>query len=132
MSQSPSYVASADILPAKFVKIVSGTDHQIEICVADDLAVGVTHESTMDAALPGVLAANLPAVKSGTSCRIYGLAESCEIEAGGTITAGAYLKPDADGKAVAASSTDEYSAKARAGAVVGEKVQVYIERGVTP
>ena len=124
MSQSPSYVASADILPAKFVKIVSGTDHQIVICGADDLAVGVTHESTMDAALP--------AAKEGTACRIYGLAESCEIEAGGTITAGAYLKPDADGNAVAASSTDAYSAVARAGAADGEKVQVFIERGVTP
>jgi len=132
MSQSPSYVASEDILPSRFVKILYGTDHQIAACDAGDVADGVTHESTMDAALPGVLAANLPAVKQGTSCRIYGLGESCEIEAGGTIVAGAYLKPDADGKAVAASATDEYSAKARAGAAAGEKVQVYIERGVTP
>lgn len=132
MTQSPSYVASADILPAKFVKIVSGTDHQIVICSADEVAVGVTHESTMDAALPGVAAASLPAAKAGTACRIYGLGESCEIEAGGTITAGAYLKPDADGNAVACSSTDDYSAVARAGAADGEKVQVFIERGVTP
>lgn len=132
MTQSPSYVASEDILPARFVNIVAGTDHQIEACDAGDVADGVTHESTMDAALPGVAAADLPAAKTGTACRIYGLGESCEIEAGGTIAAGDYLKPDADGKAVAASSTDEYSAKARAGAASGEKVQVYIERGVTP
>ena len=132
MTQSPSYVASEDILPAKFVNIVAGTDHQIEACDADDVADGVIHESTQDAALPGVAAADLPAANSGTSCRVYGLGESCEVEAGGTIAAGDYLKPDADANAVAATTGDEYSAKARAGAADGEKCQVYIERGVTP
>jgi hypothetical protein len=132
MSQSPSYVASEDILPCKFVNIVAGTDHQIEACAADALADGVIHESTQDAALPGVLASALPAAKAGTSCRVYGLGELCEVVASETIAAGDYLKPDANGNAAVCTSADTYSAKARGGAASGEKCQVYLERGVTP
>jgi len=131
MSHSaPSYVASEDIGVSLFVNIVAGSDHEIEVCDAGDIAIGISHEGPQDTVLPGSSVG--PAAVSGSSCRIYGIGENCEVLAGGTVQAGDYLKPDADGKAVTASSTNKYSAIARAGGVAGERIQCTIEHGVTP
>jgi len=128
---NPSYVASEDIGVSLFVNIVAGSDHKIEACDAGDIAIGVTAEYPQDAVLPG--AAIGPAVLSGHSCRVYGLGESCEVLAGGTVNAGDYLKPDANAKAVVCISGDEYSAIARAGgSVAGGRVKITIEHGTAP
>lgn len=127
---SPAYVASENIGVALFVNILSGTDHQIEVCDAGDIAIGVSANYPQSAVLPGESMG--PAAVSGSSCRVFGLGEMCEVTAGGSISAGAYLKPDADGKAVTCSSTNPYSAIARAGASSGEMCQVVIRHGVAP
>lgn len=132
MSHSvPSYVASEDIGVSLFVNIKANTDHQVEVCDAGDIAIGVSDYAPQDAVLPGASVG--PAATSGNPVRVFGLGETCEVLAGASIQAGAYLKPDADGKAVTCSSTDAYSAIARAGAgAANQLVKVIIEHGIAP
>lgn len=126
----PAYVASEDIQPSVFVNIVDSTDYTIETCDAGDVSIGVMHESTWEAALPGV--SNPPAVVTGYSKRVYGLGEVCDVVAGGAIDASDRLKPDTNGHAVVAGAGEEYSAVALADAASGELCRVLIERGSIP
>ena len=131
MSHSvPSYVASEDIGVSLFVNILVNNDHKIEVCDAGDTAIGVSDYAPQDPVLPGGSLG--PAATTGNPCRVFGLGETCEVLAGGAIQAGQYLKPDANGRAVACSSNDDYSAIARTGAASGELCKVIIEHGATP
>lgn len=132
MSNRPSYVAGADIKVSRFVIIEASVDHTVVTAGAGAQAVGVSHEGPELASLPpdSTAAVDLIAAYDGSACRIYGVGDNCEVFAGGSINAGQFLKPDADGKAVAASSGDEYSAFARAGASSGERCQITIEQGI--
>lgn len=127
-TENPSYVASENIEPSRFVNILSGEPYQIERCDANDVAIGVTHEA-VDNAYPG---ASSYAVHAGHSCRIYGMGNQCMIRAATTIAAGAYLKPDGDGKATPASSTNHYSAIALNDAEADELVHAQLRVGVMP
>lgn len=126
-AQSPSFIAKGDIPPSRFVKI--SADHGVVICGAGDEAVGVSHEGTREAPITGITPL---AAKEGESCQVYTDTWPCEVVAGGTITAGAKLKPDANGAAVAAANGDVYSAIARAGAASGERVKVTVTAGRMP
>jgi hypothetical protein len=132
MSHSaPSYVASEDIPVSVFVNILLNNDHEIEVCDAGDLAIGVSDYAPQDPVLPGGSLG--PAATTGNACRVFGLGDTCEVLAGGAVQAGQYLKPDAAGKAVACSSNDKYSAIARAGAgAANQLVKVILEQGVAP
>lgn len=125
----PSYLAGADLAPSTFVKHEAGVDNTVIPCVADDVAVGVTHEGTREAPIPGV---SPLAAAEGESCQVYGADEPCEIVAGAAISAGDRLKPDANAEAIPAIGGDEYSAIARTSAADGEKVKVILTRGTEP
>lgn len=129
--QAPSYVASEDLGVSLFVRIKPGTDHQVELCAAGQVADGVTHEGPREAQIPGI--STMLAAKTGESTRIYGVGESCEVLAGAAVSAGDKLKPDANAKAIPAVAGDQYSAVARAGvAAADERVQIYLEQGTIP
>jgi hypothetical protein len=132
MSHSiPSYVAFEDIPVSVFVNIVTNVDFEVEVCDAGDVAIGVSDYAPQDAVLPG--ASIGPAATAGNPVRVFGLGETCEVLAGASLQAGAYLKPDANGKAVACSQNDLYSAIARAGAgAANQLVKVILEHGRTP
>lgn len=128
---APAYVASEDIPVSVFVNILVNTDHQVEVCDAGDVAIGVSDYAPQDPVLPGGSLG--PAATTGNPVRVFGLNETCEVRAGGAIQAGQYLKPDLNGKAVAASTNDRYSAIARSGAGAADQlVKVIIEHGTTP
>lgn len=136
-AQSPSYIARGDIPSSVFVK-QDGSDHGIVVCGADDEAVGVSHEGTREAPITGITPL---AAGDGESCQVYTDTWPCEVIAGDTIVAGAKLKPDLNGHAVpvvadvagAAGAADKvYSAIARAGAAVGERVKCSVQRGIVP
>jgi hypothetical protein len=126
---TPSYIAGGNISPSRFVKLESGENNQVIQCVADDLAVGVSHEGTRTAPIPD---ADGYAAIEGETCQVYGLGEPCEVEAGDDVTAGAKVKPDADGKAIPAEAGDVYSAIARSGGADGEKIKIIINNGTLP
>jgi hypothetical protein len=127
---APSYVASENIPVSVFVNILVNNDYKIEVCDAGDVAIGVSDYAPQDPVLPGGSVG--PAATTGEYCRVFGMGETCEVVAGGTIQAGQYLKPDANGAAVACSSNDRYSAVARAGASSGQLCKVILEHGQTP
>lgn len=130
MTNNPSYVADEDIDPALFVKLKAGEPFRIVKCGANDLAVGVTHNAPYSS-YPGL--ASYPAVLADKSCRIHGMGETCEVKCGAAVTAGAFVKPDANAKAVTCSSTDEFSGWAmNTTANADEFLRVYLEQGVTP
>lgn len=125
-SSAPSFIAGGNIFPSRFVKGEAGESNTILQAGLNDRAIGISHESTIEAPIPSASA--LAAIE-GTTVQIYGLGEVCEILAGGAISAFDYLKPDADGKAVLAGPGDSFSAIALVDAANGEKVKVVIREG---
>jgi hypothetical protein len=101
---------------------------------ADTVAYGVSQEGTVDAPIPGMT--DRFAARTGQEMLAYGIGDTCEVEAGGsiTITSGpVYLKPDAQGRAVAATTGQHYSAEAHTSATAaGQRVKCTIVRGVMP
>ena len=129
MNSSPSYNAGGDISPSRFVKLSTTADNTVIQAVADDEAIGVSHQGSLDAPIPGVTPL---AARENQPCQVFGADEPCEIEAGGAIASGDKLKPDADGKAVVAGAGDAYSAIARSAAAAGESVAATVTRGIIP
>lgn len=126
-SAAPSFIAGGNISPSRFVKGEAGTSNTILQCVADDRAIGISHESTLEAPIPSASAFG---ATDGLTVQVYGLGEVCEVLGAATIAAFDFLKPDANGSAVVAGPGDAYSAIALVDAVSGDKVKVVIREGV--
>lgn len=122
---APSFIAKGNISPSRFVK--QSGDHGVLQCVANEEAIGVSHEGTREAPITGITP--LTAIE-GEGVMVYTDTVTCEIEAGANITAGQKLKPDANARAVPAVATDVYSAVALAGAASGERCKCMVTRGV--
>lgn len=130
--QNPSFVAFEDIPVSVFVQIRPSADHQIEVADANAIAIGVSHEGPQEALIPPYNTDVTPqiAARAGTSTRIYGLGETCEVIAGAVLAAGAKVKPNASGHAILAAAGENFSAIVRAGvAAIGQRLQVIIEHG---
>lgn len=124
---NPSYVAEGDIRPSRFVKIGSG-DFSVLEADANEAVLGIAMEGTKTAPIPS---ASANAAEDGDHLHVYGPGEECLLELGsGGITAGAYLKSDADGKGVAAATTgatqQNRGARALEGGAEGDKVRVVV------
>lgn len=125
-SNQRSFRASANINTSRFVKI-SGP-HTVAQCVANEQAYGVSHEGTQEAPIPGVTPL---AASSGESCLVYGPGDNCEVECGAAVTAGAFVKPDANGRAITASANDKYSGQAiNSTGAANQKLKITLVRGV--
>lgn len=132
-NNSTSFVANAAIKVSRFVRRTVGSDHRAQQCVAGERPdIGISHEGSQDTALPGDATASidLVAAAAGTPVRIYGQDETCEIYVGGTVGNGTYLRPDSDGKGIAAQPGEPYGAIANASATVNQKVQCDVREGV--
>lgn len=129
---SPSYKAGETLYPRRFVTLDTAADKTVNMSIADDEAIGVTYEGSRDAPIPEVTTPI--AAAEGGSVRVHGLGETCKIQASAAVASNAYLKPDADGKAVTAEDAgDAYSARAiRSADAEDEDVWAIVERGVVP
>lgn len=106
----PSFTASGNISPRRFVKI-SGPIKVAQCSVAGERAFGVSQEALMDTPIPG--ASSTLAAEAGRQVGVFGPGEVCLIQVASAVTAGAYLKGDANGKAVATSTANDiYNAQA--------------------
>lgn len=126
---SETLTASENIAVSVFVNILSNDNYTVEVCDAGDLAFGVSQEGTNKGPIPGVTGY---AAETGESLKVYTIGDTCVITADATITAGAYLKPSADGEATPATTGQAYSAIALNDAAAGERVKAKLEHGVTP
>lgn len=121
-----SFVAGVDIGPSLFLKI-SGV-HKVAVAGVGDPAYGVSHEGTREAPIPGITPLHAAA---GESVTVYGPNDNCEVLCGAAVTAGAFVKPDANGKAVTASATDPYYAQAiNTTTGADQKLKITLVRGV--
>lgn len=126
------YRASTNIRPARFVTI-SG-DHLVAESNSGELPAGISGESLHDAR--DVVNTTFHAL-TGMPVRVHDYNggdndRAVMLTLGGTVTAGALLKPDNEGAALAAVSGDAYGARALQGGVAGEKVQVEVIVGTAP
>lgn len=122
-----SYIARGTILPARFVKRDTATNHGVLQCVAGEQAVGISYEGTRAAPIPGVTP---QAAIAGENVLVYTETMPCEVVAGGAIAAGDRLKPDANGAAVACAIGEAYSAIADADCVSGQNCKVTVTSGI--
>jgi hypothetical protein len=121
----PRFVSSGNIYPCRFVKI-SG-DNTVAQAGAGEYTAGISQEGTKKPPLPGET--NTYAAEANDLLEVFGPGQETQLELGGTVTAGDMLKPDADGKGVAAATTNYYGAIAKTGGASGEKIIVIVERG---
>lgn len=127
---SDTFVASENMGSSLFVNILSADPHTVELCDAGDLAFGVTMEGSNAAPIPGI---TQYAAATGESLTVYTIGDTCEVICGAAVNAGAYVKPDAAAKAVAASSTNPYSGIAlNTTTAAGQKLKIKLEHGTTP
>lgn len=127
MSNNPSYKFKVDTLPSLFVKQDPATDHQVDLAVVGDDPIGVSHEGTNEAPIPGVTGY---AAKAGETARVYGVTETCEVVSAEAIVRGDYVRPNAASKAVKARHGLPYGGKALASCASGENCRIQVMRGV--
>jgi uncharacterized protein YaiE (UPF0345 family) len=122
----PGFVASGNINPSRFV-VLSGQS-TVAQAGANAVAIGVSQEGSYTAPVDD--APSLAAI-AGLPLKVYGDTETCLVEAGAAFAVNAELKPDAQGRAIAAVATDKYSAVAlEPAAAAGVKVRCLIRTSV--
>ena len=101
---APHLMADGDIRPSRFVKTsnASGIAKVVE-SDANNSPIGISQDGTNTAPIPGVTSDK--AAEQGQSLRLHVEGEMCLLELGGTVTAGDFLKSDADGKGVSIATT---------------------------
>jgi len=119
--------AAGDIYPARFVKLAG--DFQVAQCVAGDYPIGVAGPAAKKPPLEG-LVSDTKAAEAGDQVWVWTDGEICFIEAGGAVSAGDKLGPDADGKAVTASAGNPYGAVAlEAASAAGQLIRAFVRVG---
>jgi hypothetical protein len=122
----PSFSASATVNRAKFVKI-SGA-YAVAQCIANDLAIGVSQLGTRDTPIPG---GSSSAALEGDPVRVFGQNEVAPMNAGASILAGQFVKPDANGDPIPCGVGEAFSGQAlEAQSVTGGEIDIFIQRGV--
>ncbi|QDV26346.1 hypothetical protein [Aureliella helgolandensis] len=119
--------ASGDIAPSRFVK-KSGA-YLVAQCTAADVPFGISQQGSLATPIPG---ASPLAATDGFPIAVYGEEENCLLDAGATVADGAFVKPDANGKGVTATTGNRYYAIAERGGDADEKMQVVVRFGIVP
>jgi hypothetical protein len=123
-----SYLANGDIYPSRFVKIDTsvtlGSEPKVIQAGAGDRIVGISMLGTRRAEY---IDASGKAAAAGEPLQCYDYPDECRLELGGTVTAGARIKSDANGKGVVTTTDkDQYGAYALESGVAGELIRVKI------
>lgn len=127
---NPNYRAGGKIYPKRFVTLQTNEDLTVEQSGAGELAIGISGIGAKYAPIPEV--SDNPHAEEGDQPKVHGFGEEAYLTAGESLAAGAKLKPDTNGKGVAASAGEYYSAVALTATTdEDEDVRVFIERGLT-
>lgn len=101
--QPEQWVAGGTIGPSRFVKISTAADHTLLQSGAADPSYGISQVGMLNT--PGLLGSDLTIAANATDqIQVYPFGCIAPILCAGTVTAGAFVKSDANGEAVAASS----------------------------
>ena len=125
---TPSFTANGNVNPSRFVKI-TGPMKVSQCTVAKERAFGVSQEALMDTPIPG--ASSTLAAEAGRQMGVFGPGETCLVQVGAAVTAGALLTGDVNGKAVATTTAgDIYHGIAMEDqATVDGKVLIFLQGG---
>lgn len=124
-----TYVAGGNILPARFVTPVNGTEFTVVQAVATGILCGIANNGTYYA--PGTPADNGYAGISPYLFRVYGPGEEALLEIGASVNAGDYLCSDSVGRGVtcvltATTHQDIGAIALQTDANVGAKIRVRV------
>ena len=120
--------ASGNIAPSRFVKKTDA--YKVGQCGAGEVAIGISQQGSHDTPIPG---ASTLAAEAGDPIAVYDEKENCLLDAGAAVADGAYLKSDANGKGITATTGNQYFAVAERGAsAADEKMQVIVRFGIVP
>lgn len=124
---SMSFLASGNISPSRFVKQDTSNEGYVSQAGAGERAIGVSQSGTRQPPISG-LDDGYAATQNTAPLTVFTATDECDLEAGGAITNGDYLKSDSSGRGVTASSADDiYCAIAlRAATTAGQLVRVRV------
>jgi hypothetical protein len=97
-SSIPSFVADGDIFPSRFVAI--DNDFTVKQSTATDVPIGVCGQYTRKFD-------DQRHAADGETVLVFTVGSYCYLEVGASVTPGAYLKPDANGRGVPASNSGD-------------------------
>ena len=127
----PNLVAGGNIAPSRFIKLSTSADNTALQAGANEEVFGISSEAGREPPLPSV--STMYAAQSGDAFNHYSEGDTCLLEYGDDVTAGAYLKADTDGKGVPIASTGTtlqiYGARALQSGAAGTKGRVQVQRG---
>ena len=125
----PGLVAGGDINPCRFVKGGSSAYNVLQ-CVAGAAAIGFSREFVYEAPTDG---ASALAASLGRVVQVVRQGQVAELEVGAAVLAFAYLKPDANGRAITALPGEYFSARAfEAQATATNRVLAEAQQGNVP
>ena len=134
-----SLVANGDIRPSRFVNLdaTASDDHLSLEANANEKIVGISDDGTNYPpieGLPGGVSITALAAEAGQAFKAHGHGtHGCLLELGGTVTAGDFLKSDADGKGVSIATSgttlQRYGAIALEGGASGGLIPVIVVLG---
>lgn len=119
-----SYVSGGNIAPSRFVALESGSAYTVIQCDASKTPVGISEKWKQDWD-------DTYHATDGKPVGVFGMGRTGLLELGGTVSAGMFLKSDADGKGVEASLTlsshQDIGARALMNGLSGEFIEVRVE-----
>lgn len=118
--------ATGDIEPRRFVIMSTAADYTGEQAGAGEFPIGVSQEFSRDTPQSG---ASTLAATTGQQVGVYGITKVCLLDVATTVTAGAILKSDGDGKGIPAGAGDKYGAVSLQSGVAGDQIQVTVTVG---
>jgi len=117
-NNQPQFKANGTIAPSRLIKIDTTGDGLALQAGAGDKCLGISQSGMKRApGLPGSDTAI--AAEAGDPVQVYALGDVAMLTLGGTVARGDYLKSDATGRGVTASSGDEVGAVALQSGTVG-------------
>jgi hypothetical protein len=124
--ESYSLKAGGNITPARFI-VMNDANQAVTASAGTDKCCGVAHESIEDQLGVTGSATYHRTANSVQSIEFYGPGRVCLIEAGAAVTAPAYLKSDASGRGIAATTGTYAGAQALEDASgAGELIRVRV------
>lgn len=122
-------IANGTIRVSRFIKMDVTAPFKCLESDANNKVIGISQVGTNFAPLSDLVTTHNAATQ-GQKIQYFGDGDSCQVECGDTITAGDYLKSDADGKAVSIATSgttlQRYGAWALQDGVSGELIQVQV------
>lgn len=127
MARQTQFVAGGNIYPCRFVDYSAA--YKVTQAGAGAKCFGVSQVGTRIAPLPDVTSAY--AAIDGEQVSVFQDEDETLLELGGTVTAGAELKSDSNGKGVvlAGSGSENIGAVALEAGVSGDLIKVRVHRG---